>query len=293
MEVPKMAKVTLTAEVLRQAIAAYTNGKDMGFSEGEQGPENAQSKVFAIMPGDIIVYQKDGKLICPDQATYAALSEILMDMAQEPTKPRQSEDRPQKGMNVSARTKPVNGLAMPSSALTLEKVREYFCKNATDEECAFALEVCQIRGLNPFKLDCYFVKFDGKDAKLEIMVSKNFFLKRAEAHPDFEYLKAGIIVQKGEDVSEVERSFPYPGEVLLGGWCIVKRKSNAVPFKMAIDLKTFKKENKFWNQSPGAGYMIRKTSISLDLKEAFPNDLGNLYDVDEMGIDPEREVSGQ
>jgi phage recombination protein Bet len=179
------------------------------------------------------------------------------------------------------------------STLTLEKVRDFFCKTATEEECRFALEVCAIRGLNPFKLDCYFVKFDGKDAKLEIMVSKNFFLKRAEAHPDFEYLKAGVIVQKGETVEEAERSFPYPGETLLGGWCIVKRKSNAVPYKMAIDLKTFKKENKFWNQSPGAGYMIRKTAVSLDLKEAFPNDLGGLYDVDELGIDPEKEVASR
>lgn len=282
-----MAKITLTDEILRQAIAAHCEATGKEFSAGEHGG------ITSFVVGETTACQENGKLICPDQATYEALSEILMDMAQEPTKPRQSEDRPRQGVNVPARTKPGTGLAMPSNALTLEKVREYFCKTATDEECAFALEVCQIRGLNPFKLDCYFVKFDGKDAKLEIMVSKNFFLKRAEAHPDFEYLKAGVIVQKGEDVLEAERSFPYPGETLLGGWCIVKRKSNAVPFKMAIDLKTFKKENKFWNQSPGAGYMIRKTSISLNLKEAFPNDLGNLYDVDEMGIDPEREVSGQ
>lgn len=77
-----MAKVQLTDAVLKAAIAAHCEAAGKEFSEGE----HAGLKAFVLMPGDIIAYQEAGKLICPDQATYEALSEILMDMAQESTR---------------------------------------------------------------------------------------------------------------------------------------------------------------------------------------------------------------
>jgi hypothetical protein len=77
-----MAKVVLTDEVLRQAIAAYCESTGKEFSEGEHGG----LKAWSIMPGDIIVYQDAGKLICPDTATFERLSEIIMDLAQEPAR---------------------------------------------------------------------------------------------------------------------------------------------------------------------------------------------------------------
>lgn len=77
-----MAKIVLTDEVLRAAIAAYCESTEKEFSEGEHGGLRA----WTVLPGDIIVYQDSGKLICPDTATYERLSEIIMDMAQEPAR---------------------------------------------------------------------------------------------------------------------------------------------------------------------------------------------------------------
>jgi phage recombination protein Bet len=180
-------------------------------------------------------------------------------------------------------------VASCDTVLTIEKVRDYFCKTATPEECAFALEVCAIRGLNPFKKDCYFVKYEGKEPKLEIIVSKDYFLKKAMSHPDFEYFAAGVTIQKGDDVANVERYYAYPGEKLLGGWAKTKRKSISLPFYAEIPLESFIKESKFWRTMPGL--MIRKVAGSLVLREAYPDDLGGLYDEVEMGIDPSREVA--
>jgi hypothetical protein len=77
-----MAKVILTDEILKAAIAAYCESTGKEFSEGEhQG-----LKAFVLMPGDIIAYQENGKLICPDQPTWEALSMIIAYVEQEPTR---------------------------------------------------------------------------------------------------------------------------------------------------------------------------------------------------------------
>ena len=204
----------ITRDQIAAALTAYCKDREnSSFAEAVDG-----DKKFRFMPEgtpsdkDVQIWELNGKLKCSN--TDFGM-EFMNYLPQEPKGARLPENK----AIVSTNGRKLQGEALvkAGATLTLEKVREYFCKTATDEECQFALEVCAIRGLNPFKLDCYFVKFDGKDAKLEIMVSKNFFLKRAEAHPDFEYLKAGVIVQKGEEVTEAERSFPYPGETLLGG----------------------------------------------------------------------------
>lgn len=205
-----------------------------------------------------------------------------------------SEDRQSRQTNTQVARRTASNAAMTALAgnmPTLEEVRSCFCPTATDEECQFALKVCQVRGLNPFLGDCYLVKYGGQNPKLEIIVSKNYFLKKAESYANFESLKAGVIVQKGDEFQEVERSFAYPGEKLIGGWAELKRKDRSVPYRQAIALENFIKENKFWRTSPGAGHMIRKTAVSLVIKEAYPAELGGLFDETEMGgIDVAYEV---
>ena len=115
-------------------------------------------------------------------------------------------------------------------------------------------------------------------------------MKKAMTHPDFEYFKAGVTVQKGDEVANVERYYAYPGETLLGGWAEVKRKSIKVPFRAEIPLSGFKRESKFWNSQPGPGHMIRKCAGSTVLREAFSEDFAGLYDENELGLDPANEV---
>lgn len=222
---------------------------------------------------------------------YVASLEAAIRGEELPVKPKVGRSQENKAIMSSNGRKSNGGQMVPSgAALTLEKVREYFCKTATDEECQFALEVCAIRGLNPFKRDCFFVKYGGTDPKLEIIVAKDYFMKKAMSHPDFQYFKAGVTVQKGEEVQNVDRYYAYPGETLLGGWAEAKRKSIEVPFRAEIPLSGFVKDNKFWRAQPGPGHMIRKCAGSTVLREAYPEEFSGLYDEVELGVDPSKEV---
>lgn len=176
------------------------------------------------------------------------------------------------------------------SSITLEDFKAHFCPAATDQECLLALMTCKARGLNPVVGDCFFVKYQGKNPKLELLVSKNYFLKKADAHPDFEYLRAGIVVQKGDEISRAERAMLYPGEKLIGGWAEVKRKARSLPTIVEIAVDNYRQDNRFWKQTPGEPYMIRKTAITLGLKESFPSELGGLYEQDEIQADPRKEI---
>ena len=269
----------LRKQEVADAVKAYAVSKGLEVSTNDKGG-------FCLMPGDILIECSEGKLICANAGVQMAIAELIMEMPQEPKATRSPENKAI--MPPQARKSQGEALASPGSTLTLAKVREYFCKTATDEECAFALEVCQIRGLNPFKADCYLVKYGGANPKLEILVSNSFLLKRAMANSDFEYFKAGATVQKGETITDERREYAYPGETLLGGWAEIKRRSISVPFYVSIPLAGNKKESHFWKDTPG--HMIRKTASSQVCREAFPEELAGLYDMDEMGMDPSKEV---
>lgn len=276
-----------------KAVAAYCADHKMQFAEGSLGG-HARWLIFpeGCKPDDgIVVRLVEGKLACEEPAVKTDLSELIMDMrseAEPAESPRAPVPRPSRpAPRPAARNSGVDSVAGSSGALTLEKVRQYFCSEATDEECQFALEVCAIRGLNPFKKDCYFVKYEGKNPRLEIIVSKDFLMKRAMANPDFQYFRAGIVVQRGDEIQNVERYFAYPSEKLIGGWAEVKRRSIEVPFRSDIPMQGFAKGGKFWESMPGL--MIRKVAAAIALREAFPDDLGGLYDQAEIGASIEAE----
>lgn len=241
---------------------------------------------------DLFLWEENGKPKCVNVGGDPQLDFLLnfMEYLKPVESPRKATSQSDKAIMPRTGRSSLTGLPMASgSTLTLEKVRDYFCKTATDEECAFALEVCSIRGLNPFKGDCHLVKYEGKNPKLEILVANSFLLKKAMGNQDFKYFKAGVTVQKEDgSIENVIREYAYPGETLLGGWAEMARKSIEVPFRVEIPLAGNKKESKWWVATPG--HMIRKTASSQVSREAFPDELGGLYDVDELGIDPSKEV---
>jgi phage recombination protein Bet len=282
-----MAGKTISQESLLAATKRYCDSMDGAtFTIAEDGDRKGQIRIMhngAPADSDVFVWLEAGLLTCSNQDFGLGFMEYLTEA---PKRPGSAGER----AIVPKTVRYANGEALVASGttLTLEKVRNYFCKTATDEECAFALEVCAVRGLNPFKKDCYFVRYEGKEPKLEIIVSKDYLLKKAMSHPDFKSFRAGVTVQKGEEVSNVERYYAYPGEKLLGGWAEIKRKFIETPFKAEIPMEGFAKESRFWKAMPGL--MIRKVAGALVLREAFPEELGGLYDVDELGIDPAKEI---
>lgn len=152
----------------------------------------------------------------------------------------------------------------------------------TDKEFKLFLELCKAQKLNPFLREAYLIKF-GNDAN--IITSKDVFLKRARANESFRGFKAGIIVQSEKGIEKREGTFYLKGqENLVGGWASIYIKDWDVPFDHTVALSEFNKGTATWKNMPAI--MIRKVALVQALREAFPDDLSQLYAAEEMGTDP-------
>ena len=152
----------------------------------------------------------------------------------------------------------------------------------TDKELKLFLELCKAQKLNPFLREAYLIKF-GNDAN--IITGKDVFLKRARANDSFRGFKAGIIVQNERGIEKREGTFYLKGqENLVGGWASIYIKDWDVPFDHTVALSEFNKGTATWKNMPAI--MIRKVALVQALREAFPDDLSQLYAAEEMGSDP-------
>lgn len=143
-----------------------------------------------------------------------------------------------------------------------ETIKNHFCKDATNEELALGAMICKQQGLNPFTGDVHFVKYNNQ--KMQIIVSKYAFLKRAERNPNYDGFKAWT-----EIVNNV-----------LVGKCEVYRKDRRCPFYGEAWFNEYNQKNKIWQEKPKT--MIRKVAIVQTLREAFADELGGLYTEEEM-----------
>jgi|GEM_PF-2621364 len=180
--------------------------------------------------------------------------------------------------------------------LTPESIIKYLCPDATFEEAVLFLQVCKYRNLNPFiPGEVFLVKYD-KTQPAVTVVGKYAFTKKADAHPDFRGYQAGIIVLNTEGkIEEREGTFYLPKgrdakkddvfEMLLGGWARVKRHGREdfiekVALQECIRYKKDGQPMRSWAEQPAA--MIRKNALVRALREAFPAELGGLYDQSEI-----------
>lgn len=143
-----------------------------------------------------------------------------------------------------------------------ETIKNYFCKNATSSELALGVMICKQQGLNPFKGDVHFVKFG--EQKMQVIVSKYAYLKRAEENPNYDGFKAWV-EQEGDE---------------LVGKCEVYRKDRKTPIYCEAYFSEYDQQNKTWKEKPKT--MIRKVALVQALREAFPMELGGLYSEEEI-----------
>ena len=168
-------------------------------------------------------------------------------------------------------------------ALSIADIKKSICPNATDQEAINFLQLCRYMGLNPFVRDAYLIKY-GKDAEATMVVGKDAFTKRAEAHPQFSGMSAGVIIRNG-DAEPVERkgSLSLDGEKIVGGWAHVYRNDHKIPTEITVKLEEFSTGRGPWQRMPGT--MIRKVALVTALREAFPSTFSGMYDSAEMKID--------
>jgi len=167
--------------------------------------------------------------------------------------------------------------------LSIADIKKSICPNATDQEAINFLQLCRYMGLNPFVRDAYLIKY-GKDAEATMVVGKDAFTKRAEAHPQFSGMSAGVIIRNG-DAEPVERkgSLSLDGEKIVGGWAHVYRNDHKIPTEITVKLEEFSTGRGPWQRMPGT--MIRKVALVTALREAFPSTFSGMYDSAEMKID--------
>ncbi len=160
----------------------------------------------------------------------------------------------------------------------------------TMPEYKFFTELCKARGLNPFLKEAYCIKYGKQPA--QIVVGKDAILKRAILNPNFDGMESGVIVQVIETGEIVERNGTFyirDTEKLVGGWAKVYRKDwthptyTSVSFDEVAQRKNDGSLNSNW-QGKGAT-MVEKVAKVRALRETFIEQLGGMYEAEEMGVD--------
>lgn len=145
------------------------------------------------------------------------------------------------------------------------------------------LKLCEARQLNPWEGDAYIIGFDGKDGpEFQLITAHQAFLKRAEAHPQYDGMESGVLLIDDEcgELVEMEGDYVPKGYAIDGGWCKVFRKDRSRPTYKRLKLSTFNKGQSRWNiDAPG---MIVKCAEADALRTAFPNNLAGMYLQGEM-----------
>ena len=169
-------------------------------------------------------------------------------------------------------------------------VRNYLTNGngaVTDQEVNYFVHLCRGQGLNPFLKEIYLIKFGTQPATF--VVSKEAFLKRAEANSQYDGAESGIIVlnKDGELIERKGGFFLKDSEQVVGGWAKVYRKDRKYPSDVQVTFEEYAGRtkdgnlNSNWANRPAT--MIKKVALVQALREAFPNDLNNLYTEEEQG----------
>ena len=181
----------------------------------------------------------------------------------------------------------VNGQKVRLSVSTVKNYLVSGNGNVTDQEVVMFLNLCKFNRLNPFLREAYLIKYGSSPATM--VVGKDAILKRAMRNPRYSGFQAGVyVVRQDGTLEERPGSLTLPGESLAGGWAKVVVKGFDCPVEAAVSFEEYcqRKDGKptsNWAVRPAT--MIRKVALVQALREAFPEDLSDMYAAEEMGMD--------
>lgn len=173
--------------------------------------------------------------------------------------------------------------------LTAGMVIKFLCRptkrgaTCSPEHAVRFMMLCKARALNPWEGDAYLIGFDGQDGpEFNLITAHQAFLKRAEAHPEFEGMESGVMLVDDNGVmTESQGDFVPPRSQLVGGWAKVYRKDRTIPCYRRLNLQVFNKGYGQWQKNPQG--MITKCSECDALRSSFPNSLAGMFAEEEMG----------
>ena len=160
----------------------------------------------------------------------------------------------------------------------------------TFEEVSMFINLCKYNGLNPWLKEAYLIKF-GNGNPATMVVGKEAYLKRAEAHPQYDGAESGVIVLTNDRIVYRTGTVTLDGEQIIGGWAEVFRKDRGHSSRCEVSFKEYAgyskdgKLNRQWGAKPAT--MIRKVALVQALREAFPSIFGAMYTAEEQGFTEE------
>ena len=185
--------------------------------------------------------------------------------------------------------------------LTPKIVQDYIVgtdAQITMPEFKMFTSLCKARKLNPFLKEAYCIKYGKQPA--QIVVGKDAVLKRAILNPNFDGIESGVIVQRIETGEVIERKGTFyikAEEKLVGGWARVYRKNWTHPTYCSVsfdEVAQTKSDGSLNSNWTGKGAtMVEKVAKVRALRETFIEDLGGMYEAEEMGVDLQKENAPQ
>ncbi|MFX0022145.1 MAG: phage recombination protein Bet [Candidatus Hermodarchaeota archaeon] len=153
------------------------------------------------------------------------------------------------------------------------------------QEAAFFMEMCKARGLNPFKKDCYLIKYNQDPAA--IIVSIDYYRSRAYAQSDCQGWQVGVITKTKDGTIKRTNGLVLSDEELIGAWFKAQPKGWNVPREHEVNLKGYlqytKEGNltKFWRKEKQPT-QIMKVVEAQGLRFVWPIEFQKLYIREEM-----------
>ena len=262
----------------------YCEALKAALDEVEEHHENPVELPPEVPEALISPEAEDAQKASEEADKLAKLEAIMNGEAEPETKPVtrvQKTVRHEKPVQRMPAVIPISMRDIQIKELSIDDIKQYICPAATDQEAFMFLKLCQARQLNPFLNEAYLIKYGDKAT---MTVGKEAFMRRAEAHPQFDGYEAGIIIQNADKTLERrEGTFILKNEVLVGGWAKIYRKDRRQPFVSEVALHEYNTGKSLWVSKPAT--MIRKVAIVQGKREAFPSEFSGMYDSAEMGID--------
>lgn len=174
----------------------------------------------------------------------------------------------------------------------LSAIKEIYGKDLSDLEFKTLVGIGHATGLNPFLREIWAVKYPGKPA--QIFVGRDGYRKTAQKHHDYDYHHVAAIYS--EDFFEVHNntidhkySFAKRG-ILLGAYCIAKRKSSPVEMFVTVKLSEYDKDQSTWKTMKET--MIKKVAEAQALRGSFQEIFGGTLMEEEKDIIENTQGSG-
>ncbi len=166
--------------------------------------------------------------------------------------------------------------------LSPKMIKQYLVSGngaVTDQEVVMFLSLCRFQHLNPFLREAYLIKYGNSPAT--VVVGKDVLLKRAMRSAKYEGSQAGVIVLDGNgNLNEREGTFVLEDETLVGGWAKVYLNNYKNPVYASVSMKEYSTGKSNWLTKPAT--MIRKVAMAQALREAFPEEMSNMYEQEEI-----------